>query len=374
MITLMKRLLLRIPGVQKKKPIIGFVIAGVAVLGIAATLASRAAGPFVAAEPEAGAVSSPVVIVADTTVSGGSAIKFASGAGGSCIGAKHTPGGPDGFGGCWPAAYSTGYPHGLPGDTRAPVTLTNYTGPSGYQDPGTMVIDKKIVNSELRFYGHANVTITNSLIKGHIDFDLADATSTLTIRDTEVDAGGFIGAAMGNRYWTATRLDTHGGTTGVSCLINCSLTDSYIHGNYLPPSGDYHLGGFLSNGGPNITSIHNSIMCDAGHNADGGNCSGDLNFFGDAAPVSNILVDKTLFGANPDISYCTYAGDSDPTANGHKPYPYADHVVYQNSIFQKGTTGKCGGYGPVSGFNPAEPGNQWINNFWDDGTVIQSAN
>jgi hypothetical protein len=343
--------------------VVGSATAGVIILAVV-----LAAGTPNAFEPETGALAAGAATTTLTGQSGTGVVKFAGGLSptptpGVCSGAKHTPDGPDGFGGCWPGPQSTGIPAG--------TVLTNYTGPSGYQDPGTMVIDKKTVNSELRFYGHANVTITNSKINGHIDFDLTDATSTLTIRDSELDAGGYIGAVLGNRRWNAIRINVHGGTTGVNCAGDCTLTDSWIHGSYLPTTGDYHLGGFLSNGGDNINSIHNSIFCDAGQNPSGGNCSGDFNMFGDFAPISHVTVDRTLIGANQYISYCLYGGDAPP---GGKPYPESSYVVIKNSIMQKGVTGKCGGYGGAANFNPARIGNQWINNYWDDGTVLESTN
>ncbi|MEV0136688.1 hypothetical protein AB0H83_50720, partial [Dactylosporangium sp. NPDC050688] len=48
----------------------------------------------------------------------------------------------------YPAAHNTGYPQGLPGDTRKKVTLTPYTGPMTITVAGT-VIDGKDINGHL---------------------------------------------------------------------------------------------------------------------------------------------------------------------------------------------------------------------------------
>ena len=39
--------------------------------------------------------------------------------------------------------------------------------------------------------------------------------------------------------------------------MSCLVQDSYLHGQYLPPDEPWHLGGFLSDGGRNMTLQHN---------------------------------------------------------------------------------------------------------------------
>ena len=44
--------------------------------------------------------------------------------------------------------------------------------------------------------------------------------------------------------------------------LSCLVQDSYLHGQYLPRERAWHLGGFLSDGGQNMTLRHNFIVCD----------------------------------------------------------------------------------------------------------------
>jgi hypothetical protein len=40
----------------------------------------------------------------------------------------------------------------------------------------------------------------------------------------------------------------------------------------------------------------------------------------------------------------------------------------------RGDNKKCGAYGPVTNFNATNKGNLWLNNVWEDGTVVHPAN
>jgi hypothetical protein len=56
-----------------------------------------------------------------------------------------------------------------------------------------------------------------------------------------------------------------------------------------------------------------------------------------------------------------YGGDKSTSPN-----PKADHVVYKDNVFARGSNGKCAAYGAVTGFDVTSTGNQWINNTWED--------
>jgi hypothetical protein len=171
---------------------------------------------------------------------------------------------------------------------------------------------------------------------------------------------------------TIVRSNIYGGETSVQCgekALTCTVTDSWLHGQRIPGNVDWHLGGFLSNGGHNIRIKHNTIICDPPENAAGGGCTGDLNLFGDFAKVSDVVADSNYFGANKANSYCLYAGDTTT-----KPYPHADHIVITNNTWAFGANKKCGSYGPVAGFNTSGAGNTWKNNNWEDGTPVQPEN
>ncbi|MEV8513114.1 hypothetical protein [Dactylosporangium sp. NPDC051484] len=269
------------------------------------------------------------------------------------------------IGGAWPGPGNTGVPSG--------TQLTTYTGPCTITKAGT-VIDAKTINCDLNVKA-ANVTVKRSKINGGVlvDTDLSDSRGWfLTLADSEVDAGLRQNAAVSYGNMTIVRSNIHGGQTSVQCgehALSCTVQDSWLHGQRIPSDGNWHLGGFLSNGGRNIRIKHNTIVCDAPVTSVGEGCTGDLNLFGDFAVISDVIADSNFLGANTASSYCLYAGDTTS-----KPYPRANNVHIINNVFQIGTNRKCGGYGPVSGFNTNGTGNVWSNNTWEDGTPVKPEN
>lgn len=258
-----------------------------------------------------------------------------------------------------------------PEDTGVPdgVQLSPYTGPCQITTDD-VVIEAKTVNCSLDIRA-ANVLVSNSKLNGPVilDTDLAGADRwSLTLQDSEVDGGTSQIAAVSAGNTTILRADIHGGQTSVQCgekARSCVVRDSWLHGQYLPPGSDWHLGGFLSNGGMNIELTGNTLACDAAPTTADGGCTGNLNLLPDFAPISHVTIDGNLFIANPGSSYCTYGGDS-----ASKPFPDADNVVYSNNVFERGSNGQCAAYGPVTSFDVAGTGNLWINNRWDDGSPV----
>jgi len=265
----------------------------------------------------------------------------------------------------FPGPSNTGVPAG--------TQLMAYTGPCTIITDNT-VIDSKTVNCALDIKA-AKVVIKRSMIKGPVglDTDLAGSERwSYTLQDSEVDGGtgGFAAVGFGNM--TIIRVNVHGGPTSIACRersLVCRVQDSWLHGQFIAPGSDWHLGGFLSNGGSNVELVGNTIVCDAKPTSVDGGCTGDVNLFGDFAKVSNILVDGNLLRANTGSAYCTFGGES-----LSKPFPHADRVVYRNNIFERGINRKCGKFGPVSSFNVNGPGNSWTNNRWDDGEMVPPAN
>jgi hypothetical protein len=263
-----------------------------------------------------------------------------------------------------PSAHNTGVPAG----TR----LTAYRGPCTITAAGT-VIDAKTVNCDLDIRA-ARVTIRRSKINGAVvlDTDVAGANRwSYTLADSEVDAGLREHPAVSYGNMSVLRSNVYGGITSVQCgekAVSCTVEDSWLHGQRIPADADWHLGGFLSNGGHNIRIRHNSIVCDTPANPLGEGCTGDLNLLGDFAAISDVVVEHNFLGANTGSSFCLYGGDA-----ASKPYPHADHVIIRNNVFQRGTNGKCAAYGPVSSFNVRGPGNAWIGNTWQGGGTVAAA-
>jgi len=265
----------------------------------------------------------------------------------------------------WPGPSNTGVPAG--------TKLSTYTGPCTIQKAGT-VIDAKTLNCDLTILA-ADVTVKRSKINGLVFLDTDRAGSSnwsLTLEDSEVDAGKAPNAAVSYGNMTLLRDNIHGGVTSAQCgekSSTCVIQDSYLHGQYLPATAAWHLGGFLSNGGHNIRIRHNYILCEPPANSVGEGCTGDLNLLPDFAVIADVIAEDNFLGANTGSSYCIYGGDSST-----KPYPHANHVVIRNNTFERGTNGKCGMYGPVTGFNSNGTGNIWTGNKWRGGGSVAPEN
>jgi hypothetical protein len=307
-----------------------------------------------------------------TSGGGGTSSGGGGSTGGCATTTSHVPGGPDGFGGCWPGANNTGVPSG--------TALTAYSG-SCTITTDNLVLDAKTINcpGDLLIRA-ANVTITRSKISGHvvIDTDINQAWS-LTLTDSEVAATAGDLPAIYNGNATILRANISGGHNGLECQEHssrCSLKDSWIHDQWQAPSGDTHLGGIAhfgeqvtctGTGSNGMTAVcfdieHSSIVCDAAVNVDGGGCTGDLNMIAHYGPIPGAFIFRNLFGANTGASYCSYGGQA--------PENGATRIVYQDNVFQRGTNGICAAYGPITGFKFSNAGNTWTNNKYDNGTAI----
>jgi hypothetical protein len=312
---------------------------------------------------------------------------------GTCVGRANTPGGADPWGGCWPGPQNTGYPQGLPGDARTPVRLTAYTGPTTINSCGT-VIDGKIVTGDIILQagngthdpGTPCLTIRNSLVRGVIHTDEA-RFGPLVVSDTEVDLDGGVGWWENvGRYNTFTyRVNSHGGEGVIKCADYCEAHDNWVHGMHL--GGSYHYNAFGSNGmeaaDGRFVIDHNWASCGDWSGRDGAatgdaGCSADIGFYGDFAPIRNVTIhrnflagmriDPTVPGARDrQPGYCL-----NPGYYPGKPYPSPTDVTVTENVFGRGSSGKCGVFGPTNSLNKAgsPAGNAWLGNRYEDGTVI----
>ena len=304
---------------------------------------------------------------------------------GNCVGAANTPGGADPWGGCWPGPHNTGYPHGLPGDTRAPVTLTPYDGPMTIRSCG-VVIDSKVVNGTIVIEaGNGTtsaatpcVTIRNSLVKGVI---FAEKTSygPTVIEDTEVAPPDLpFWENIGRSNFFATRVDSHGGQGVIKCELNCVATDSWVHGMEL--GGAYHYNAFGGNGTNKFTIDHNYASCGdwsaVSDPTDDAGCSAVIGFYGDYDPIQNISITRnflasTFSGTGQSIhrqaGYCL-----NPGYYPGKPYPDTANLTVTDNLFARGSTNTCGVFGPSNSLHArGEPnGSIWERNRYADGASI----
>jgi hypothetical protein len=290
-----------------------------------------------------------------------------SGSGGSCPNSQHTPGGPDGFGDCWPYSGNTGIPAG--------TSLSNYSGGCTVT-ADNLTLNAKTINCDPLVIEATNVKITKSKINGSVLIDDPNAGYSFTISDSEIDVGSIApgstddDSGIGKSDFVATRVNVHGGKRGVWCEYDCTIQDSWIHDQAPDPSGTAHESGIRMGDGSNIR--HNSIWCNAPDYPPDAGCSANLTGYGDFAPIRDNTIYRNLFVATTG-GVCAYGGSSGD--DGSKPYgDQAANIVFQDNIFQRGSGGKCGFYFPITDFDDSRPGNQWLNNKWDDGALVPPAN
>lgn len=251
----------------------------------------------------------------------------------------------------WPDANNTGVPAG--------VLLTTYTGPCTITTANT-VIDSKTVNCTLSIRA-ANVTIRNSRINGGIENGTgAQPGRSFTVTDTDIFTGTNT-TGIAESYYTALRVDISGGNRGANCFTDCTVRDSYIHGNRV--TGDIHASGLRA--GMNTTYVHNYLQCTVG-----GNCSADLTGYPDFSITTNWTITGNFFGAVTDAQWCAYDG-----AVGGKPYSNdpnnATNIRFVDNVFARGGSRKCGQSSPVSfDGGRSRPGWVFTGNRFDDGVLI----
>ena len=154
------------------------------------------------------------------------------------------------------------------------------------------------------------VKITRSQINGIVQSDHSDSgrgSASVSITDSNIDrreqetfpAVSYDGdSGSGRSGWRRTLLQ---------CNSNCTITDSYLHAQYLPSSSAGHVNAFISNGGSGFTLRHNTLWCSVAQTASDGGCSGDASVFGDFGPISDVVFDHNLFH-NTGGSFCLFAG------------------------------------------------------------------
>lgn len=264
-----------------------------------------------------------------------------------------------------PAPAATGFPSAATTGVPAGTALSTYTGPCRITTPNT-VIDAKIVNCGDLRVETTGLKITNSIINGKVYTD-EHGIGAFTIADSEVRAGNWEGTGIGDARFTATRVEVSGGSRSVNCYLSCTIQDSYVHGQFTDYTGRAHESGIRM--GSNAVIRHNTIACDAPDIAPDAGCSAALTGYGDFWAVTNNTIDGNLFVGGSG-GYCAYGGST-----AGKPYSSATRDIrFTNNVWERGESGQCGFWGPITSFDSTAPGNVWSNNTYDDGTVVRPAN
>lgn len=318
----------------KVRPLVFAALIGVT--GLAFVLATRAATPTASFEPEQGNKTANATTVSDSTASGAGAVKFAAAAPptGSCSGAQHTAGGPDGNGGCWPGPDNTG----VPGN----ITLTNYTGSMTISTDGT-IIDSKRITGRLTINAK-NVVIRNSSITVNDYYGLINNGTNLTIEDSTFVGGGTAAIVIASGDFTGRRLNVSGSEDGIRLANNSKLYDSYIHD--LVGDASSHFDTVTADGFRGWEIVHNTIFNNNSQTA--------VVWIGDPRyGASEGLLQNNLMGGG---GYCLYAGPG-----------IGQGLRVINNIFTKKFYSRCGSFGLVAYWESAN--NTWTNNKYDDGTT-----
>lgn len=327
------------------------IFAIIVVLSCAGAVAARTVSLFGAAEAEQGATTGYARTVADANAIGGQAFQFAEDA--------TTPEAAEGY----PAAHTTGYPHGLPGDTRTPVTLTPYTGPCLVRIEGT-VIDSKLITCQLDIRAK-NVVIKNSLFKvansGAINSRADD--NNLLIVDTEIDGQGMDASVGGQALvswtgYTMLRVNAHGSGDIIRAEGRSEVVDSWLHDPICKPGASLlcHNDVIQSTNATHLRIIHNRLENQNSQTS----C---ILLKADIGDISNVIVDNNFLNGG---GYSVYWYDV-KKADGTIFHVY--NGQFTNNRFMRAPT--PGAYWPKGGqFGPramnAATMPAWTNNTWVD--------
>jgi hypothetical protein len=211
--------------------------------------------------------------------------------------------------------------------------------------------------------GGGHITIRNSEVNGSV---LNNGSGSLFIESTVINGGSEQTETVGGDNITVLGSNLYGNQHEVYCGSNCTVEDSWLHDNYNGAALGWHQNGFLSTGGSNYILRHNSIYCVGG-------CTSDIALIPNGN-VNGATIANNLMVATTDASYCLYPSSGDAAAD--KP-GIVNQITVTDNVFQRGSNGKCGQYGPVYGWNTPNDrpgtdgyGNVWSGNAWNDGNVV----
>lgn len=265
----------------------------------------------------------------------------------------------------FPNEATTGVPAG--------TNLTPYTGPCTIQQAGYVIDSKTVTCDDLRIFAK-NVIIKNSVINNRVYADYNANEGSFTITDSEVRIGNQTGTGIGDAFFTAERVEVTGGSRSIACYAECTVRDSYVHGQWRDPSGRDHESGIRVN--TNSHLIHNTIICDAPNVPPDAGCSAAITGYPDFDPVQGNVIENNLIAATIEAGYCAYGGST-----AGKPYSgQTKNITFKDNIFRRGDqpgqggVKQCGFYGPITSFDSNAPGNVWTNNLYDDGAPVPPAN
>ena len=278
--------------------------------------------------------------------------------------ATATTGGTKVLGRTFPSAANTGVPAG--------TTLSTYTGPCTIQTDD-VVIDAKTVNCDLRILAQG-IKITRSVVNGTIYSDPQYFNGSFTVTDSEIRAPQAAATGIGDANFVATRVEVTGGSRSINCYLNCTVQQSFVHGQYTDKRGIDHESGIRMGSGSVLRG--NTIGCTAPDVPPDAGCSAAITGYGDFDTVEKNTIEGNLILAGSG-GYCVYGGSTTgkPFSAGVNNIKFIDNIWQRGTSMGDGGRGYvCGWWGPITSFDSHAPGNVWSNNLYDDGTPVPPAN
>lgn len=281
---------------------------------------------------------------------------------GCSVSDTNVPGGADPWGGCWPGPGNTGVPAG--------TVLSAYGGPCIITVANTLIEAMTVTCPTLDIQA-PGVIIRRSMLQGVDVTDANAANASFRVEDSTVVNGARDDCScIGGHDFTVLRVEIRGGNRSAYCVLRCVIQDSWLHGQQL--QGAQHGSGLREE--QFTTARHNALVCDYPivNDATGLGCSADLTGYPDFAPIHDNTIDRNLVLASITSSVCVYGG-----ATNGKPFSgdslNATNQRFTDNVFQRGSNGMCGYYGPVMDFAVGRAGNVWSGNVWADGGVVAPA-
>lgn len=316
---------------MSRKTLIIVILSLFAFLGLASVIFSGAAAPNISVEPESGTIALGSSRVADTTASGGAAIKF-----GQPITIPPPPPPPTGI----PSKQSIIDGAGPTNEgiltTSGSITVTT----SG------QVVENVRVNGRIMVRAN-NVTIRNCVVRGYTKVSVISLDSgfnNLTVQNCRVEAVasgtsypsssvGVVGGATGLKVRNSEIL---GVTDGIKAGHNSLFEYNYIH-MAKPAGSTKHLDGIQGSGKSNWRASYN--VFDLGHER-GGNYSLFAQGFNGTScvKITNVEFSRNyIYGGNYGIAFA--GGKANVCTN---PGSYAENLRGINNVFIKDPDGVFG--------------------------------
>jgi hypothetical protein len=199
--------------------------------------------------------------------------------------------------------------------------------------------------------------------------DCDGPSRSVTLENCTVDANqGFVGIGFGDI--NLSRCNVFNANNCVNIGANLLMEDCYIHDPYLPDNDD-HINPFFHGGGGNIVIRHCTLWAPQVDNEFGGGVSTNLSMFPDFAPVYNVTIEDCFIRATGGAYGVSLGWNPGKDFNDHPLN--GTNIVFRNNVFERGTSGVCGGIGPVTSWRHDGAGNVWENNRYEDGVPILPA-